>query len=187
MLTYQEEMRQLAERRISSRSILKGKILHMMEDQVLTPGGKLANREIVRHMGAVCVIPVDNDGNAVMERQYRYAIDEVITEVPAGKLDYASEDHLDAARRELREETGYTADTWIDLGSFYPAPAYSDEKIQMYLAQDLHKGDRELDEDENINVELIPLQELVSDVMKGRISDSKTQLAIMKAAYYLSH
>ena len=92
---------------------------------------------------------------------------------------------LSAIRRELREETGYSADEWTELGDFHPAPAYSDEYITMYLARGLHKGERDLDEDEFLDVYAIPLSELVQDVMEGRISDAKTQVCILKAARIL--
>ena len=105
----------------------------------------------------------------------------MLTEIPAGKLDAKDEDHLLAAQRELREETGATAERWTSLGLFYPACAYSDEAIEMYLAQGLHFGERHLDADEFLNVARVPLTELVEEVMAGRIPDAKTQIAILKA------
>jgi ADP-ribose pyrophosphatase len=139
----------------------------------------------VRHIGAVCVIPVTEDGRVVVERQYRYPIDQVITEIPAGKLDSRKEDRLEAAKRELAEETGFSAGKWTNMGLYYPAAAYSDEKITMYLAQDLHRGKQHLDEDEFLNVDLVPLEELVAEVLAGKITDGKTQVAILKAAMLL--
>ena len=120
----------------------------------------------------------------VMERQYRYPIDQVVLEIPAGKLDSKEEDPETAARRELEEETGYHAKKLIPLGVFYPACAYSDEKIWMYLAKGLTKGDRHLDEDEFLDVELIPLKDLAKQVLAGEIPDAKTQIAVLKAAYH---
>ena len=131
------------------------------------------------------MIPVTEDNRVIMERQYRYPLDRVILEIPAGKLDAPDEDRLSAIKRELREETGYSADEWTELGDFHPAPAYSDEYITMYLARGLHKGERDLDEDEFLDVYAIPLSELVRDVMEGRISDAKTQVCILKAARIL--
>ena len=152
---------------------------------VTLSNGSEAVREVIRHIGAVCVIPVTENNEVIMERQYRYPIDRVILEIPAGKLDAPDEDRLSAIQRELREETGYTADEWTELGDFHAAPAYSDEYITMYLAQGLHKGERHLDEDEFLDVYSIPLSELVEDVMSGRISDAKTQVSILKAARIL--
>ena len=172
----------LKERQTGSELIFDGHILHVYRDDIALPNGNPAERELIRHVGAVCVIPVTDDGMAVMERQYRYPIGEVLLEIPAGKLDSKSEDHESAARRELAEETGYQARELIPLGKFYPACAYSDETIWMYLAKGLTRGDRHLDEDEFLDVELIPLKELVRRVLAGAIPDAKTQIAILKAA-----
>ena len=103
----------------------------------------------------------------------------------AGKLDALDENRLSAIQRELREETGYTADEWTEIGDFHPAPAYSDEFITMYVARGLHKGKQDLDEEEFLDVYTIPLSELVEDVMAGKISDAKTQVCILKAARIL--
>lgn len=172
---------ELRETQLSSREIFDGRILHVFEDTVRLPNGAAASREYLRHIGAVCVIPVLEDGSVLVERQYRYPVAQVLTEIPAGKLDAKDEDHLLAAQRELREETGATAERWTSLGLFYPACAYSDEAIEMYLAQGLHFGKRHLDADEFLNVARVPLTELVEDVMAGRIPDAKTQIAILKA------
>mgnify|MGYP000723037376 FL=1 len=172
---------ELRETQLSSREIFDGRILHVFEDTVRLPNGAAASREYLRHIGAVCVIPVLEDGSVLVERQYRYPVAQVLTEIPAGKLDTKDEDHLLAAQRELREETGATAERWTSLGLFYPACAYSDEAIEMYLAQGLHFGERHLDADEFLNVARVPLTELVEAVMAGRIPDAKTQIAILKA------
>ena len=174
----------LRERQTASELVFDGRILHLYRDDIELPNGKPADRELIRHVGAVCVIPVTDDGCAVMERQYRYPVDEVVLEIPAGKLDSKQEDHEAAARRELQEETGYTAKELIPLGKFYPACAYSDETIWMYLAKGLELGERHPDEDEFLDVELIPLKDLVTEVLAGRIPDAKTQIAILKAAAY---
>ena len=180
-----EERELLGETKTDSESIFDGIILHVLSDTVTLPNGKPATRELLRHVGAVCVLPVTEDGRVVVERQFRYPVDEVLTEIPAGKLDSKTEDRLAAAKRELREETGYTADRWTSLGDFYPAPAYSDEKLTLYLAQGLHRGAQALDADEFLQVETVPLATLVDEVMAGRIPDAKTQLAILKAAAVL--
>lgn len=176
---------ELEEKQISSATIYDGNVLHVREDKVSLPDGREATRELIRHIGAVCVIPVDENNNVIMENQYRYPISQVVLEIPAGKLDASNEDRLLAAQRELREETGFTADNWTDIGLYYPAPAYSDEKITMFLATGLHKGDRDLDDDEFIDVCRVPLSELRDKVMSGEITDGKTQITVLKAANLL--
>lgn len=176
-----DELRQLQEVMTASEEIFKGHVVHLFKDTVRLPNGKEAPRETVRHVGAVAVVPLLDDGRVIVERQYRYPLGKVITEIPAGKLDSKAEDRLEAAKRELAEETGYTAREWISLGDYYPAAAYTDERITMYLAKGLSKGERHLDEDEFLNVAEVPLEELVGDIMAGRIADGKTQAAILKA------
>jgi len=179
------EYEQLCEKQLTSEDKFNGNILHVKFDTVELPNGNTATREVIRHIGAVCVVPVDENGNVVMERQFRYPLDKVISEIPAGKLDRPDEDRLAAAKRELREETGYTADEWTDLGLYHPAAAYCDETITIYLAKGLHKGERSLDDDEFLNVELVPLKKLADEVVAGNITDGKTQVAILKAARIL--
>ncbi len=179
------ELEALGEKKISSECVFDGCILHVEKDWVALPNGNEATREVIRHIGAVCIVPVTDDGRVVMERQFRYPIDEVITEIPAGKLDSKTEDRLEAAKRELREETGYEAEEWRDMGIYYPAAAYSDERITIYLATKLRKGERNLDEDEFLDVTLVPIEELIDDIMSGKITDGKTQVAILKAAKIL--
>ena len=180
-----KEQEALREVRTGSEEIFNGVILHVQRDTVRLPNGNETIREVIRHIGAVCVIPVLDNGDVIMERQYRYPLAQVILEIPAGKLDAKEEDRFSAIQRELREETGYTAGKWTEIGGFYPAPAYSDEYITMYLAQDRKKGDRHLDEDEFLDVHTVPLKVLVEDVMAGKITDAKTQVCILKAARLL--
>ena len=180
-----EKFEKLEEIMTDSEKIFDGVMLHVYKDKVELPNGRPAVRELIRHVGAVGVIPITEDGRVIIERQYRYPINKVITEIPAGKLDSKAEDRLEAAKRELREETGYAAEEWIDIGEYYPTSAYSDEIITLYLAKGLKKGEQELDEDEFLNVELVPLQDLVEEVMAGKIPDGKTQTAILKAARIL--
>ncbi len=175
----------LREIKVGTENIFTGVILNVKRDSVELPNGRRSIRELIRHVGAVCVVPVTDDGRVVVERQYRYPIDQVITEIPAGKLDSRTEDRLSAAQRELREETGITADRWTDLGLYYGAPAYTDEKITMYLAQGLHMGKQHLDEGEFLNVQTVPIAELVEDILSGKVPDGKTQAAVLKAALLL--
>ena len=149
------------------------------------PNGKPATREVIRHVGAVGVIPITDDGKVIIEKQFRYPLNRVVTEIPAGKLDSFTEDRLSAAKRELEEETGYTATEWTLLGDYIPTCAYCDERITLYLARGLSLGQRHLDEDEFLNFEAVPLETLVEQVMDGTITDGKTQVAVLKAARLL--
>ena len=149
-------MRSLEEKQISREEIFNGRVLHVVKDTVELPNGKQATREMCLHLGAVAIIPITDDGRVVMERQYRYPIGRVFLEIPAGKLDYAGEDPLEAAKRELREETGAVAEKITHLGELVASPALISEKIHLYLAEGLTFGERELDEDEFLDVELIP-------------------------------
>lgn len=176
---------ELTETKISEKEIYNGKIMHVFRDTVRLPNGETAAREYMRHVGAVCIIPLNEKNEVLMERQYRYALHRVLLEIPAGKLNDRTEDRLEAAKRELREETGVTASSWQSLGLFYPACAYSDETIEMFLARGLTAGVQELDEDEFLNVEPMPLDTLVEMVMNGQIADSKTQTAILKTKLFL--
>lgn len=180
-----KDFENLTEVKTQSKEIFDGVILHVFQDTVTLPNGKPATREVIRHVGAVGVIPVTDDGKVIIERQFRYPLHRVVTEIPAGKLDSFAEDRLSAAKRELQEETGYTAKEWISLGDYFPTPAYCDERITLYLARGLEMGDRHLDADEFLNFEAVPLQELVEAVMAGRITDGKTQVAVLKAARIL--
>ena len=175
----------LTEVKTGSQEIFDGVILHVFKDTVQLPNGKEATREVIRHVGAVGVIPITDDGKVIIERQFRYPLNRVVTEIPAGKLDSFTEDRLSAAKRELEEETGYTAKEWIELGDFIPTCAYCDERITLYLAKGLELGQRHLDEDEFLNFEAVPLEALITQVMDGTITDGKTQVAILKAARLL--
>ncbi len=178
-------MENMTEKQILAHEIYNGKILHVFYDDVELPNGRPAIREYIRHIGAACVVPVTDDGRVYMVRQFRYPFGKVLLEVPAGKLDSREEDPLEAAKRELREETGATAAEWVDLGAFYPTCAYSDEVIHVYLADGLSFGEMDPDEDEFIAPEAIPLERLVEMIMAGEICDGKTQTALLKAYLYL--
>ena len=180
-----DKFENLTEVKTDSQEIFDGIILHLYKDTVCLPNGKSATREVIRHVGAVGVVPLTDGNKVIMERQFRYPLNRVVTEIPAGKLDSLSEDRLSAATRELEEETGYVAAQWTCLGDYYPTPAYCDERITLYLARGLSLGQRHLDEDEFLNFEAVPLADLVEDVMAGRITDGKTQVAVLKVARLL--
>jgi len=173
-------MQDLEEKKLTRERIYDGHIVHLVKDTVLLPNGKEAVREVCIHVGAVAVIPLLDDGRVVMERQFRYPHGRVFLEIPAGKLDSPDEDVLIAAKRELREETGAVAEKFTDLGVMIPSPAVLGERINMFLAEGLSFGDRSLDEDEFLDVEFIPLDELYGMVMRGEIEDAKTAIAVLK-------
>lgn len=176
-----ERFENLTEVKENSEEIFDGEVVHLYKDSVVLPNGKMATREVIRHVGAVAIVPITDDGKVIVERQFRYPLNRVVTEIPAGKLNCKSEDRLEAAKRELEEETGFTAKEWICLGDYIPAAAYCDEVITMYLARGLSKGERCLDEDEFLDVEVMDLDELVGAIMQGKIADGKTIAAVMKA------
>lgn len=173
-------MEKLKEGFISREEIYDGAVLKVVRDKVSLPNGAEAYREMCLHVGAVAVLPLLEDGRVIMERQYRYAHGRVFLEIPAGKLDAPDEIPLSAAQRELREETGAVAERYTYLGRIDTTPALINEKIHLYLAEGLTFGERELDEDEFLDVELIPLSQLYEMVMRGEIADSKTQIAVLK-------
>lgn len=173
---------ELEEKTVSSRLIFDGKVVHLYKDTVRLPDGTESVREYVKHIGAVCILPLTDDGEVILERQYRYAVRQILTEIPAGKLDAPDEDPLEAAKRELREETGATAREMIPLGDYYGSPAILGERIRMFLAKGLTFGETEFDEDEFLEVFRLPLDEAEAAVLRGEIPDGKTQAAILRAA-----
>lgn len=174
------EFERLVEKQVKTQEVFAGKIMCVHVDDIELPNGEPATREYITHTGAVCVVALTDDGNVIMERQYRYPMGRVLSEIPAGKLDSFDEDPLEAAKRELREETGITADNWTSLGRFAAAPAYSEEELYVFLARGLHYGERNLDEGEFLDVYEKPLELLVEEILQGEIADGKTQAAIMK-------
>ncbi len=171
----------LKETQVSRDEIFDGVVLHVVKDKIELPNGHNSVREMVLHNGAVCVVPITDEGEVIMERQYRYPFDEVIWEIPAGKLEKGETDRMAAAARELREETGYTADKMISIGEYYGSPAIVRERITMYLATGLHAGERELDDDEFLDVVRVPLEQVVQMILNNEIPDGKTQAAVLKA------
>ena len=171
----------IMEHTIDSRRVFDGLILHIDHITNRLPNGKTAAREIARHVGASAVVPVDDEGNVYLVRQFRAPLDMVLLEVPAGKLDYAGEDRLQAAKRELQEETGLTAAEWSHLMDLHTTPGFTDEKISLYLARGLSAGESHPDEDEFLNLVRVPLGELVQMILRGEVSDGKTVCAVMLA------
>lgn len=174
----------VVEQKLSSKKIFDGHILHVRLDTVRLPNGEEASREVVDHPGGVCVLALDGDNNALLVSQFRYPYEQVLREIPAGKLEYG-EDPREAAIRELKEETGAVAGEFRPLGELYPSPGYCGEIIRMYLARDLTFGETHLDEDEFLNLERIPFDRLVEQVLSGEIKDAKTIAAVLKGKLLL--
>ena len=168
------------EKTIATREIYNGRIVHLVEDTVILPDGRQAGRELVLHNGGVGVIAIDENKKVLMVSQYRKPYDEMVLEVPAGKLE-KGEEPLETGKRELSEETGYKAEKFTYLGKYYPTPGYCSEIISLYLAEDLSFVGQNLDPGEFVQVEKIPLSELVEMVMNNEIPDAKTAIAILKA------
>ena len=172
----------LEEKKISSSQIYDGKIVKLYRDTVSLPDGKEAFREVVRHPGAVCVVPLTDNDEVICVRQFRYPFSRVTLEIPAGKLDSPTEDHREAALRELREETGAACRELVFIGELYSSPAILDEVIYMYYAKGLTFGETDPDEDEFLDVVRLPFGELLDMVMDGRVRDAKTQTSVLKVA-----
>jgi len=156
----------------SSQTIFKGKIINLRIDEVILPNGKISTREVVEHPGAVVIIPCLKDKIVVL-RQYRKPVEEVLFELPAGKIEQG-EDPLKSAARELFEETGYQAEKLIKLTTFYTSPGFSNEIMHLFLAQELHMEHQQLDQDEFLEVGLYSLDELISMILENKIKDAKT-------------
>ena len=179
------QLQRLEERELSSELIYDGSVVHLYVDRIALPNGAEGVREYVKHIGAVAVLPLTDKEEVICVRQYRYAHRVVMTEIPAGKLDSSDEDHVEAALRELREETGAVCEKLTYLGLFRSTPAILDEKIDLYLAEGLTFGECDPDDDEFLEIVRVPLSELVDRVLAGEITDGKTQVAILKTAEIL--
>ena len=167
----------MKEKKINGEILYDGKILKLERDLVLCPNNDKAYREIVRHNGGAAVLLINVKNEILLIKQFRYAYDEIIYEIPAGKLEL-NEDPYEAAKRELEEETGYKSDSLESLGIIYPTCGYSSEKIHLYLAKNVKKGIKHLDDDEFIETKFIPLEEVEKMIINNEIKDAKTICAI---------
>lgn len=174
------------ETRLDGETKYEGVIVNVYLDNIMLSDGSKSKREVVEHPGGVTILPVDDEGYCYMVRQYRYPMQRMMLEAPAGKLE-RGEDIRVCAERELSEETGFTADELIYMGGFCVSPGYSTEVLHIYLALGLHAGESHPDEGEFLNVEKIKLSELVDMAMRNEIDDGKTIIAILKAHYYLEN
>lgn len=174
----------LEEKTLSSETVFEGKIFTITHDTVELENGNTAIRDCLLHHGGVCVLPVNENNEVLLVKQFRYPFRTVTLEAPAGKLE-KGEDHAVCGRRELLEETGCTCSEYTFMGEMYPTPAYNTEITYMYLARGLSYEKQSLDADEFLDVVKLPLSEAVEMVMNGTIPDGKTQIVLLKAARIL--
>lgn len=168
----------LVETRVTSEAVFEGKLLHVRRDTVRLPDGSLATREHVVHPGAVLIVPVLPDGRLVAERQFRYPLDRVFIEFPAGKID-PGEAELATAQRELIEEAGYSATTWTRLATIHTLISYTNEKIVIFLAEGLSHVGAKLDAGEFLDIVTFGLDEMLAALDRGEITDAKTVAALL--------
>ncbi len=167
-------------KKLSSRSLLTTTAFEVVADTVELATGNIKDRFVVRHPGAVVILPVLDDGRLVLVEQYRHAIGQTILEFPAGTLE-RDEDPLVCAKREIREEIGYAADEWIEIGTLFPAPGFCDEKQFLYLGKKLRPERLDCDEDEVITVVTLTLAEVKEAILSGRLCDGKSLSIFLRA------
>ena len=160
--------------------IYNGAIINVRCDDIVQEDGRKAKREVVEHRGGVCIVPIDNEGNVLLVKQFRYAIGKDILEIPAGKRE-VNEDTFETAKRELSEETGCTAGDWKNLGSFIVTPGYCTEKFYIYLAKDLQYFEQHLDEGEHVTIEKIKFEDALDMVYTNQIDDAKSVIGLLMA------
>jgi ADP-ribose pyrophosphatase len=166
---------------LSSKTVFKGRVFDVTRDRVREPNGVTAIREVIRHSGSVVVLAVDESAaepRILLERQYRYAAQEYILELPAGRID-PGEEALAAGKRELLEETGYTAKRWKRALFFYPSPGFLEETMAVFLARGLRAGKAQPEADERIEYELVPLSRAVKLILSGKVRDGKTIAGVL--------
>jgi ADP-ribose pyrophosphatase len=170
---------------LNSKTVYEGKVLSVAVDEVLEPSGVRTVREVVRHQGSAVVLPVDDtksEPHILLEEQFRYAANETLWEVPAGRVD-AGESSLEAAKRELLEETGFTATRWKHAFYFFASPGFLAERMDVFLARDLKAGEAQPEDDERIKVKFFPLNTALRMCLNGMIHDAKTMVAVFWYAY----
>ena len=178
-------MSKLKETPKSSEKIFSGRLIDLYFDQIELPNGKSSTREWIKHPGAVCIIPILPNGNLCLIRQYRYGPRAEFIEIPAGKLD-VGEDPLVCAKRELEEEIGYIAGKLTFLTNIHPAIGFSNEKMWVYLAEDLILSKQSLDQDEFLELYPIPVKKAIDLIYEGKITDVKTVIGILWLDKFLS-
>ena len=169
----------MTERTVQQNEVFRGRIFTAYNDEVEVPGGALTRREYVSHRGGVCCAALNERNELAFVSQYRYAYGQVVTELPAGKLE-EGEQPEEAIRREVKEEIGAECSGWRDMGKLYPTPGYCTEIIHLYRCRVTSIGDTDFDDDECIETLWVPLEQAMQMVMSGEIADSKTQVLILK-------
>ena len=182
---HRHPLKDLTEHRLSSEQVYDGALLKVHRDTVRLPDGSTGTREYIRHPGAVAVVPIFDDGRVLLERQFRYPHRREFIEIPAGKLE-PGEPHLDTAKRELLEETGFVAQDWTHLGVVHTAIAYTDEAIDLFVARKLSLQERSLDQGEFLEIFAVPFDEAIAMVRAGRITDAKSVAAFLWMKVFLA-
>ena len=173
----------LVERTVKSEEVFDGALLHVFRDEARLPDGSTSVREWIRHPGASAVLPVFDNGEVMLVKQFRYPLSQIFYEVPAGKID-PDETADQTARRELTEETGLVCDHFHYIGHFHPSVGYTDEVIHLYTAWGIQRTDQKADEDEFLLTEQRSFREVVEMVHSGEISDGKTMVAVLRAWHW---
>jgi ADP-ribose pyrophosphatase len=176
----------LEEKKISSEKVFEGKIIKLFFDKVMLPNNKMATREKVWHPGAVAVVPLTSENEIILIKQYRYPVEEVLIEIPAGKLD-KDESPIDCAKRELQEEVGAVGGNLVHLSSFHTTPGFSNEFLHLYLAFNFEKKENNPDEDEFLQILSVPIKECIDWVFEGKIKDAKSIIGVLMANEYIKN
>jgi ADP-ribose diphosphatase len=169
---------------VETTMLHRGRVFRLVKEKVTLSNGTTVDLEIIHHPGAAAMVPLARDHSLILIRQYRHAVGDFLWEIPAGTLN-PKEKPLECAKRELIEETGYSAGRWKKLGEIVPVPGYSDERIHIFLATELHPARQKLDPDEILNVHQLPLEEAFEMIEAGAIQDSKTISSLFLARTWL--
>lgn len=175
-----KKLSDFTETRVSSKTVYRGKLLHVLEDEVRLPNGRSARREYIRHPGAAVMVPMPDPQTVVLVRQFRYPLARHFYEMPAGKID-PGEDPLATAKRELLEECGYEAAEWGHMATIHPCIGYADERMEFYLARRLRDVGHRPDEDEFLEKVTVRFAQALRWVREGEITDQKTVIGLLWA------
>lgn len=183
MIVPMRDYQELIEQKLDSREVFDGKLLHVFIDEVRLPDGSTSTREWIRHPGASAVLPVFENGEVMMVKQFRYPVSQIFYEVPAGKVD-PNETPDSTAVRELKEEAGLECRQFKYIGHFYPSIGYTDEIIHLYVAWDIETFAQNVDDDEFLIKERLPFHKVVDMVHSGEIADGKTMVTVLRAWHW---